>query len=208
MSQVKVLIGGEDFAEIRRENYYYVDKTDFLNKFFPLSAKVSLLTRPRRFGKTLFLSMLAEFFDITKDSCDLFAGLRVSAKEELCKERMNKYSVVFFSLKDVDGNWFSNALEDIQRIFSSVVIEHEYLLTSKTVNFADKDILERVKENRATDNELKNFLMILTRSMRYHHDKNVIVLLDEYDAPVAMAAEKGYYREMIHFMKGFFFLPP
>ena len=138
------------------------------------------------------------------DCCDLFAGLRVSAKEELCKERMNKYSVVFFSLKDVDGNWFSNALEDIQRIFSSVVIEHEYLLTSKTVNFADKNILARVKENRATDNELKNFLMILTRSMRYHHDKNVIVLLDEYDAPVAMAAEKVYYREMIHFMKGFF----
>ena len=189
-------------------NYYYVDKTAFLEKFLRAPDDATLFTRPRRFGKTLFLSMLAEFFDITKDSCDLFAGLRVSAKEELCKERMNKYSVVFFSLKDVDGNWFSNALEDIQRIFSSVVIEHEYLLTSKTVNFADKDILERVKENRATDNELKNFLMILTRSMRYHHDKNVILLLDEYDAPVAMAAEKGYYREMIHFMKGFFFFRP
>ena len=102
MPELNILIGGEVFSEIRRENCYYVDKTGFLNDFLPLPAKVSLITRPRRFGKTLFMSMLSEFFDITKKSCKIFAGLKVSDNKELCSQWMNQYPVIFLSLKDVD----------------------------------------------------------------------------------------------------------
>ena len=203
MSDLKILIGGEVFSEIRRNNYYYVDKTGFLNKFLPLSAKVSLITRPRRFGKTLFMSMLSEFFDIAKKSSDLFSGLKVSANKDLCNEWMNKYPVIFFSLKDVEGNSFSDSLEEIQRVFSSFVIGNSYLLKSNDVDTSDKKVLSRIKENNATVSEIRNFLMILTRAMCYHHQKPAIVLIDEYDVPVAKAEENGYYDEMIKFMRGF-----
>ena len=121
MSQVKVLIGGEGFAEIRRKNYYYVDKTDFLHEFLSGSrASVTLFTRPRRFGKTLFLSMLADFFDITKDSRDLFAGLKVAENEALCKKWMNQYPVISLSLKDVEGDSFAKALKRLRSLVASL----------------------------------------------------------------------------------------
>ncbi len=203
MSEFRVMIGEESFAYLRKNNYYYVDKTGFLNDFLPLSARVSLITRPRRFGKTLFMSMLTEFFDIDRKSRDLFAGLKVSANKELCAQWMNQYPVVFFSLKDVDGDSFSDALNELQRVFSSVVMEHDSLLTSNAVDTADREVLTRIKHNRATVSELRSFLMILTRAMRYQHCKPAIVLLDEYDVPVAKAEANGYYDEMIDFMRGF-----
>lgn len=204
MSEIKILIGGEDFSEIRRDNYYYVDKTGFLNDFLPRSAIVSLITRPRRFGKTLFMSMLSEFFDIRKkENCNLFTGLKISANKELCKEWMNQYPVIFFSLKDTEGNSFSDSLTEMQRTFSSVVIENSILLTSNAVDTTDKEVLSRIKENRATESELRSFLMILARAMHYHYHKPAIVLIDEYDASVAKAEENGYYDAMIKFMRIF-----
>lgn len=114
MSDINILIGAEKFAELRRRNFYYVDKTFFLEKFLSsdkpnVTSKVTLFTRPRRFGKTLFMSMLAAFFDITKDSRELFEGLAVSRNTNLCKEWMNRYPVISLSLKAVGGLCFEDA---------------------------------------------------------------------------------------------------
>ena len=201
MSRVKVLIGGEDFAEIRRENYYYVDKTDFLEKFLRTPDDATLFTRPRRFGKTLFLSMLAEFFDITKDSRDLFAGLKVSANEELCREWMNQYPVIFLSLKDVAGESFAEALENFHSLVSDFCWEHRSLLESSRIDTEERRKLEALRSQKADENTLADALLILTRAMRYHHGKPAIVLIDEYDAPLLAAAKQGYSRDMARFMR-------
>lgn len=204
MSQVKVLIGGEGFAEIRQEKYYYVDKTDFLHEFFSGSrATVTLFTRPRRFGKTLFLSMLAEFFDITKDSRELFAGLKVAENEALCREWMNRYPVIFLSLKDVDGDSFADALENFHSLVSDFCWEHRSLLESSRLDTEERRKLEALRSQKADENTLADALLIFTRAMRYHHGKPAIVLIDEYDAPLMYAAKNGYHEEMADFMRGF-----
>lgn len=203
MSELKILIGGEVFSEIRRGKYYYVDKTGFLNDFLPLSAKVSLITRPRRFGKTLFMSMLAEFFDITKDSRDLFAGLKVSTNEELCKEWMNQYPVIFLSLKDIDKPTYARALKRFQEEITKFCKKHKYLLSSEKVEKEDKVQLQKFLDREADEDTLGLSLELLINALASYHGKPAIVLIDEYDVPVAKAEENGYYDEMIQFMRGF-----
>ena len=203
MPKLNILIGTEGFAEIRRKNYYYVDKTGFLNDFLPLSDKVNLITRPRRFGKTLFMSMLTEFFDITKDSRKLFAGLKVSANEELCAQWMNQYPVISLSLKDVDKPTYARAITVFQELVSEYCRKYRELLTSDRVDAEDKKDLQNYIERKANEDDLGRFLRVFSRILCQHYDRPAIVLIDEYDAPVAKAAEKGYYSEMIDFMRGF-----
>lgn len=185
-------------------NYYYVDRTDFLNEFLSYSlASVTLFTRPRRFGKTLFLSMLADFFDITKDSRELFAGLKVSAHEELCRKWMNQYPVISLSLKDVAGDSFAKALKRLRSLVSDFCREHRSLLESSRLDTEERRKLKALHTQKADDVPLVDALLILTRAMRYHHGKPAIVLIDEYDAPLMYAAKNGYHEEMADFMRGF-----
>ncbi len=201
----QVLIGSEDFAELREGGYYYVDKTDFLEKFLRAPADTTLFTRPRRFGKTLFMSMLSYFFDITKAkvSHKLFDGLAVSANKKLCDQWMNKYPVIFLSLKDVGRTTYADALKKIASLVSDICLEHRYLLESQKIDEYERKKIGTLRAESADINTLTDALLILTRAMRYHHGKPAIVLIDEYDAPVAKAAENGYYREMVDFMRNF-----
>ncbi len=202
MPEFKVLIGGDNFAEIRRGKYCYVDKTGFLNDFLPLSAKVSLITRPRRFGKTLFMSMLSEFFDIAKDSRELFAGLKISANEELCAQWMNQYPVISLSLKDVDKPTYARALARFQEEITKFCKNRKYLLSSERVAKEDKVLIQRYLDREADEDTLGLSLETLINAMSSHYGKPVIVLIDEYDVPVAKAEANGYYDEMIGFMRG------
>lgn len=199
------LPGIQSFARLRKSGSYYVDKTGFLENFLmPYPMDVTLFTRPRRFGKTLFMSMLAEFFDITKDSHELFEGLAVAANKDLCAQWMNKYPVIFLSLKDVDKPTYTRALTDFQDIIAVYCTGHKYLLSSDKVEPADKVLLKKFIDRAADEDTLWRSLKTLIRVQTAHHGKPVIVLIDEYDAPVAKAADNGYYNEMIKFIRGFF----
>ena len=197
------ILNTESFSKIRKKNYYYIDKTAFLEKFLRTPDDATLFTRPRRFGKTLFMSMLAEFFDITKDSRELFVGLKVSANEELCKEWMNKYPVISLSLKDVDKPTYARALTDFQELISEYCRKYRALLTSDRVDDEDKKDLQKYIGRTANEDSLRRSLRVISRILCQHYDRPAIVLIDEYDAPVAKAAENGYYREMIGFMRDF-----
>ena len=200
-----VLVGLEDFAELRQFDYYYVDKTYFLNEFlFPkLSAKVALFTRPRRFGKTLFMSMLAEFFDITKNRRELFAGLKVSENESLCREWMNQYPVIFLTFKAVQGRTFEEALDEIRSRMKKLYSDIVPRLDRNKLGIAERDILEDILSDNASLRSLRASLEAMSNILSAQYEKPVIILIDEYDAPVSKAAENGYYDEMILFMRVF-----
>ena len=191
------------FAQYRTSNCYYVDKTGFIEDLLDEGEAAYLFTRPRRFGKTLFLSMLAEFFDITKDSRELFAGLKVSANEELCREWMNRYPVIFLSLKDVDGENFAEALEILNLRMMRLFGLHEEILSCDKIWTGDRRAFEDIINMRATEAILDVSLEILTRVLTRYYQKPTIVLIDEYDAPLTKAARQGYATEMADFMRGF-----
>ena len=193
----------ENFETLRKENGYYVDKTGFLEKFLEDPADASLFTRPRRFGKTLLMSMLASFFDITKDSRDLFAGLKIAENEELCKEWMNQYPVIFLTLKGIENPTFERALAHIHDQIRTFCRQHKYLLTSELVYDTDKDSIRHYLDSMTDEDTLELALQVLTRSLFCHYGKRAIVLVDDYDAPLAEAAERGYYQEMMRFMRCF-----
>ncbi len=147
--------------------------------------------------------MLAEFFDITKDSCELFAGLKVAENEALCKKWMNQYPVISLSLKDVEGDSFAKALKRLRSLVSDFCREHRSLLESSRLDTEERRKLKALHTQKADDAPLVDALLILTRAMRYHHGKPAIVLIDEYDAPLMYAAKNGYHEEMADFMREF-----
>ncbi len=207
------IVATDDFAEIRQALGYYVDKTGFIEEFlqnpadsskFRVPSDATLFTRPRRFGKTLFLSMLAEFFDINKDSHKLFEGLAVSANKALCDQWMNKYPVLFLTLKDSTKKpAFERALAHIHVLIRTFCNQHKYLLSSDRVSDEDKDSIRQYLGSKTDEDTLELALQVLTRALSCYHGKPTIVLIDDYDAPVAKAADNGYYREMVDFMRNF-----
>jgi hypothetical protein len=199
----RILIGGEFFRRLREEQCYYVDKTALIEELVgeSTSAMVSLLTRPRRFGKTLTMTMLREFFDIQKDSKDIFAGLNIAKNSALCAAWMNKYPVVFISLKQVEGLNFSHALAQLTELFRVLAIEHSYLLSNNALSESDKIILQKLLQATATQAELENALKMLSHTLRDHWSKPAILLIDEYDVPLARAEENGYYTEMVSLLR-------
>ena len=203
MTDLKIPVGISDFAKIRKYNYYYVDKTgliaDLLEKE---TAEVTLITRPRRFGKTMGMSMLANFFDIRRDSQAMFEGLEIAQNTALCREWMNRWPVLFLSFKRVDGLDFGSAYEMLCTVIAEVCVTHGYLQESARVAQYDKNLLKRIEAGTATQVELKNSFVTLTRAMAAHYGKPVILLLDEYDVPIAKASAKGYYAEMLDVVKG------
>ena len=205
MNDLKIPVGISDFAKIRKYGYYYVDKTgliaDLLEKE---TAEVTLITRPRRFGKTMGMSMLANFFDIRKDSQAMFDGLEISKNEALCSEWMNQWPVLFLTFKDVDGLTFASAKEMLLNRIAAIYNDHSYLLEGTRVQENDRKVFERLADEvsgNPTDAMLKTSIVLLMRLMRNHYGKPVILLIDEYDVPIAKASANGYYPEMLEVIK-------
>ena len=203
MPRVNLPIGTSDFAEIRREGWYYVDKTGLIRDLLNTrKAKVTLITRPRRFGKTLGMNMLANFFDIQKDSKALFEGLEVSKDTTLCEQWRNQWPVLFVSFRRVDGLNFQSAYGMLELTITDLFREHRYLLDSEQVGDDEKKMIHRLLQGTATEREVKNSLLLLTEMMQANYGKPVILLMDEYDVPLAKASANGYYKEMLDVMKG------
>ena len=203
MKNLNIPVGVSDFAEIRENGYYYVDKTGLIAELLKTSAtKVTLITRPRRFGKTLGMSMLANFFDIRKNSAPMFQGLEIAQNKALCEEWLNQWPTLFLTFKRVDGLDFPSALEMLSSVIAELCVEHQYLLSSDNVDSYDRSLMERVIHGNASVSTIKNSLLSLTRAMYAYYGKPVILLIDEYDVPVAKANSNGYYKEMLDLMKG------
>lgn len=203
MNRIDVPVGISDFEEIRRRNCYYIDKTGLIEEILcTTGTKVTLFTRPRRFGKTLGMSMLAQFFDIRKDSRELFEGLKINKNQELCEKWMNKYPVIYFSFKDIDGLEFETAYGKLEAVIAELYKSHYYLKDSEKLNEFDKDMFYRIAAKKADPAEVTNSLFKLTHMLKLHYGKPVILLLDEYDVPVAKANTNGYYEQMLDAIRG------
>ena len=200
---VRLPIGIEWFREIREKGSYYVDKTEAIKELFDEDFKVILVTRPRRFGKTLFMDTLREFFDIRRDSRELFEGLQISKHRELCDKWMNQHPVLFLTLKDIAGGDFSSAYGMMKFVIASLCRDHTYLLDSEQVLREDKEIFERLSYQKGTTEDMQGALFTLMRMMSAHFGKSVILLVDEYDVPLAKASDRGYYREMLDVIRVF-----
>ncbi len=202
MSGVRIKIGGPFFRKIRENSDYYIDKTAFIEEFLNADPpEASLITRPRRFGKTLMMDMLCEFFDITKDSKALFDGLAISKNKALCDKWMNQYPTLFISFKDIDDLNFEDALGQVRLYMSDICKAFAFLIDSSSVDETDRDDLRTLKSKKGDKVLLSGSLKILCRALNAHYNKPVILLIDEYDLPLARAQENGYYREMVSFIR-------
>ena len=202
MRDLKIPVGISDFAKIRNYDYYYVDKTgliaDLLEKE---TAEVTLITRPRRFGKTMGMSMLANFFDIRKDSKAMFAGLEISKNAALCKEWMNQWPVVFLSFKNIDGDKFSLAYQQMVYEIGLLYDSYSELLTSNKLSEDDKALFLQLKRRTANEIDVLRSIQFLLSLLYKHYGKTVILLLDEYDVPLAKSSAHGYYPDMLNVIK-------
>ena len=202
MSKLSIPVGISNFEKIRNGGFYYIDKTGLIAELVRSSAEVTLITRPRRFGKTLGMSMLESFFDIRKDSKKLFDGLEISHQKNLCEKWMNQWPVVFLSLKNVDGIHFSDAYQQLVYEISLLYQQHDNLLKSTALSDRDKFLFKQLQERQAGKTDIMRSLQFLTRLLEQHYGKNVILLIDEYDVPIAKANSHGYYNEMMDVIKG------
>ena len=200
---MKISVGMDSFAKLRTNDCYYVDKTEFIETLLNESFEAMLFTRPRRFGKTLMMSMLAEFFDISKDNQAIFQDLSIYKNKPLCTEWMNQYPVIFLTLKAVEGLNFQSAYAMFEFLIAEWCISHRFLLESKKLTELDKEVFEKFMKKTAKVSELKNSLYTLSRLMTMHYGKNTIILIDEYDVPIAKANENHYYVEMTDFLRTF-----
>ena len=208
---MRIPVGKENFSEIRNGHSYYVDKTELIyDLVHDTDNKVTLFTRPRRFGKTLTMSMLENFFSIQKgDSRDVFDGLDIMKHEEFCTEWMNQYPVLFVTLKGVEDLVFEEAYKTLQVKLSELCIKHRKLLDSQKVSQEDKKIFQKLMEKSAELSEVKDSLKTIMRMMNAEYDKPVILLIDEYDVPLAKANEHNteenqYYEKMLNVIRGMF----
>lgn len=202
MSKLSIPVGISNFEKIRNGGFYYIDKTGLIAELVRSSAEVTLITRPRRFGKTLGMSMLESFFDIRKDSKKLFDGLEISHQKNLCEKWMNQWPVVFLSLKNVDGIHFSDAYQQLVYEISLLYQQHDNLLKSTALSDRDKFLFKQLQERQAGKTDIMRSLQFLTRLLEQHYGKKVILLIDEYDVPIAKADSHGYYNEMMDVIKG------
>ena len=195
-------VGISDFEKIRQNGYYYVDKSALISTLLKSEGtEVTLITRPRRFGKTMAMSMLAAFFDIRKNNASLFDGLFISHRKELCQNWLNQWPTVFFTFKDVDGLSFQDAYGMLTALIAFLFQQYDFLLTSEKTSEYDKAAFHRIAVQEASLTEIKTSFLLLTRMLHSHYGKPVILLMDEYDVPVAKAGNNGYYQEMLNVVK-------
>lgn len=203
MAWPKISVGSSDFAEYRKGDYYYVDKTGLIEELLKTPGiKVTLITRPRRFGKTMNMSMLAEFFDIRKDSRPIFSGLKIADNKELCEAWMNQWPVIHVTFRSVFGSCFKDAYSMIEAVIAELYKQHIYLLENPEMMVYDREIFDRIAGKKASGEEIKNSILFLTRLLGQYYGKTVILLIDEYDVPLAKASDKGYYEEMLYVIRG------
>lgn len=197
-------VGVDDFKKLR-EQYYFVDKTDFIRQLIENHSDVTLITRPRRFGKTLMMSMLEYFFSIDKkeESSHLFSGLAIEATGAKYMEHRGAYPVIFISLKDINTLSWESMLDQWGLFIRKVYLRYKYLCTSDKVDDDMKEDFYRITKRKATENELAASLARLMEMMQAYYDKPVILLIDEYDAPIQQSWECGFYNECISFMRRF-----
>ena len=202
MKNLNIPVGVSDFTEIRKNGYYYIDKSGLIKHILKTaSTKVTLITRPRRFGKTLAMSMLDAYFDIRKDSKQLFDGLEISQNQVLCSEWMNKYPTIFVSFRQVEGLDFKGAYDMLTVVIANLFNEHIYLLDSKKATEFQKTSFKNLLSGNASVKEVKSSIYLLMNMMNDYYNEQVILLIDEYDVPVAKANNNGYYNEMLDVMK-------
>ena len=203
MERKKLPVGIDSFEKLRREAFYYVDKTGLIIDLLNNWGEVNLFTRPRRFGKTLNMSMLKSFFEIGSDRT-LFDGLAISRETALCEAYMGKFPVVFVSLKGVDGLRFEDAYGMLRRILRSEVFRLSFLAESKKVLDKEKAAFERFLNEQDTLDDVQESLKMLSSLLYQHYGQKTILLIDEYDVPLDKAFQHGYYKEMVALIRSLF----
>ena len=200
-STLKLPVGIDDFRKLRESDFYYVDKTRLIEQLLLNWSEVTLFTRPRRFGKTLNMSMLKSFFEIGTDK-SLFDGLYISGNKVLCDEHMGKYPVIFLSLKGVEGLEFSSAKRMLCTIIDREIDRHYYLKTSDALTDEDRTLFTKMLHGR--DDNIKDSIRMLSQLLYKHYGQKVVILIDEYDVPLDKAFQNGYYKEMVSLIRGLF----
>ena len=203
MKRKKLPVGIEDFEKLRKEGFYYIDKTGLIRDLLNHWGEVNLFTRPRRFGKTLNMSMLKNFFEIGADKT-LFDGLTISKETALCERYMGKYPVIFISLKGVDGLNFEEACGALRRIIRAEASRFRMLLSSEKIADEDKQLFLRILQEKDTFDDVRDSLRMLSSLLNQCFSEKVILLIDEYDVPLDKAFQHGYYEEMVSLIRGLF----
>ena len=200
-STLKLPVGIENFEEIRKLGFYYIDKTRLIEQLLQGWGKVTLFTRPRRFGKTLNMSMLKSFFEIGTDKT-LFDGLYISGNKELCDEHMGKYPVIFLSFKGVEGLDFTTARRMLCAILKDELDRHYYLKTSDVLTDEDRTLFTKMLHGQ--DDNIEDSIRMLSKLLYKHYGQKAVILIDEYDVPLDKAFQNGYYKEMVSLISGLF----
>lgn len=203
MQKKKLPVGIDDFEKLHREEFYYIDKTGLIRDLLNNWGEVNLFTRPRRFGKTLNMSMLKCFFEIGADK-SLFDGLAISRETALCEEYMGKFPVIFISLKGVDGLTYELAVERIKTIIQEEAMRLHCLLQDDLLSAFDRKKLSQMENREIPEKEIPDSLKFLSRALYTCFGQKVILLMDEYDVPLDKAFQHGYYEEMVSLIRGLF----
>lgn len=198
-------LGESDFKGLIIRDNYYIDKTLYIKDIIDNSSRVILVTRPRRFGKTLNMSMLKYYFDCTKkDNKDLFKGLKIMEQDEKYTSKLGYYPVIYITLKDVQDRNYENMLLNLKTAVLDMYQEHRYLLDSKKVYPEEKEKIRDILFGREDEVALKNSLKELSKYLNRHYDKPVMLFVDEYDVPLQNAYVEGFYDEAVKFFKTFY----
>lgn len=205
---IKLPVGIENFEDIRKLGFYYIDKTKLIEQLLQNWGKVNLFTRPRRFGKTLNMSMLRAFFEIGTDE-SLFEGLYIANNKELCAEHMGKYPVIFISLKDVNGLLYEEAFDALTQIVGNEACRFLFLLESDKLTEIEKEQYRgflKIKDGKHDIEKglVLSSLKVLSKFLSKHYGRKTIIIIDEYDVPLGKAFQNGYYNEMVELVRGFF----
>ena len=203
MMTKKLPVGIESFEEIRKQDFYYVDKTNLIADLLANWGKVNLFTRPRRFGKTLNMSMLKSFFEIGGDK-HVFDGLSIAQNETLCQTYMGKYPVLFLSLKGVDGLTFEDAYDRLRCLIRNEAFRLDFLRKSSAITAEEKNSYLRILSETDRFSDITESLKMLSILLEKHYSQKVILLIDEYDVPLDKAYQHGYYERMIDLIRAMF----
>ena len=207
--KAKLPMGIEDFKRIRSEEFYYIDKTGLIRELLENESYINLFTRPRRFGKSLNMSMLKYFFEIGSDS-PLFNGLEISKETELCAKYMGKFPVISITLKGASGRTFEEAMGMLRNIIGNEAMRFQFLLQSKQLTEIEHKRYEalinidKTGSYTMSDELLKDSLLILSQLLQKHYNQNVVILIDEYDVPLDKAYQSGYYDAMVELIRVLF----
>ncbi len=193
-------LSNSDFKSFINENKYYVDKTLLIEDLFSKGSQVVLLPRPRRFGKTLNLSILKYYFDISEDSRNLFKGLKIE-KSKIFKQYLNRYPIIFLTLKEIEGHSWEEIYGLVKLAISNLYKAQKYLLESDKLDNYDKDIINKIIKGTAESQYYKTSLKMLSEYLYMHYKKEVVILLGEYDTPVNSIYNKEIYDNILSFIK-------